>query len=52
MRRLLTAIAITVTVTAITGCGEKGYPSHLLVEKVATKELQALLVAPKAIEPT
>ncbi len=52
MRRLLTAIAITVTVTAMSACGEKGYPRHLLVEKVATKELQALLVAPKATEPT
>ncbi|WP_198677636.1 acyl-CoA thioester hydrolase/BAAT C-terminal domain-containing protein [Pseudidiomarina homiensis] len=50
MRRLLTAIVISVT--AMSGCGEKGYPSHLLVEKVATDELQALLVAPKATEPT
>ncbi|WP_258240433.1 acyl-CoA thioester hydrolase/BAAT C-terminal domain-containing protein [Pseudidiomarina homiensis] len=50
MRRLLTAIVISVT--AMSGCGEKGYPSHLLVEKVATDELKALLVAPKATEPT
>lgn len=52
MRRLLPAIVIIISATAMSGCGEKGYPSHLLVEKVATDELQALLVAPKGIAPT
>lgn len=52
MRRIVTVIAILLCFTAISGCGEKGYPSHLFVEKITTDQIQALLVAPKTNEPS
>ena len=52
MSRILKAMTIIVTVTALSGCGEKGYPSNLLVEKVSTADLQAILIAPKSSKPS